>query len=290
MTLRKISIEGFIPIKNDAPRGAAVQMKWIRIENLRVDPSYQRNISSGGKSNTRQIALRFSWRKFTPVVVCRAFEAEDTYIIIDGQHRTTAAALIGLQEVPCAIVLAPTIEEQADSFKSINGNITRITAQDLYFADLASGNEDAKNIDDLLKQTGVTIVKNRANGSSKDLKVGEALSVSVFKQIIRDFNTEVNLAAINCIVKTGEGNPGMLRPDIIKAICKILKANPRWIDHEKLLDAFNEIDLKLIFARASSVVTDYKTNRQTLIMQALHPLLTKKLGDGVIREVKNTNV
>lgn len=279
MTLRKISIEGFQPVKPPELRGAAVSMKWLPIENLRVNSTYQRSISSGGKSNTRQIAAKFAWRKFTPVVVCRVEGEDDVYAIIDGQHRATAAALLGLKEVPCSIVAAPSIEEQADSFKSINANITRVTPQDLHFANLASGDEDAKKIADICKKAGVTITKNPKPGSK--LAVGECQTVAVFKQCLRDFPEPIMINALNCIVKTGNGNPGLLRPALIKAICKLLRANPKWQDNRLLLTAFENINLKYEVNKAFNTVTDYKTSKEVLLMQALHPQIERVLGAGV---------
>lgn len=277
MTLRPISIEGFQPVKPPEVRGSAVSMKWIPIEKLRIDSRYQRVISSGGKSNTRQIAARFSWRKFTPVVVCK-IDDTDLYAIIDGQHRTTAAALIGLLEVPCAIVSAPTVEEQADSFKSINANITRVTTQDLHFANLASGDPEAKAIDDICKKTGITIIKNPKPGNK--LLVGECQTVHIFKQCLRDFGEPILVKALDCIVKTGNGNPGLLCPALIKAICKLLKANPKWAEHRLLITSFENINVKYEFNKAMNTVTDYRTSKEVLMMQAFHPKLTHVMGPG----------
>ena len=48
------------------------------------------------------------------------------FAIIDGQHRTTSAAIVGYETVPCQIVIAAK-EEQAAAFKAINGTTTPIS-------------------------------------------------------------------------------------------------------------------------------------------------------------------
>jgi ParB-like chromosome segregation protein Spo0J len=48
------------------------------------------------------------------------------FAIIDGQHRTTSAAILGIETVPCQIVIAEQTE-QAAAFKAINGTITPIS-------------------------------------------------------------------------------------------------------------------------------------------------------------------
>lgn len=267
--LKQISVEGFEPIKNSEPRGKQVSMKWINIDNLRVDTRFQRNILKGGKSNTRQIANRFSWRKFTPVVVCELDNG--LYSIIDGQHRVTAAKLLGLVQVPCAIVDATTVEEQADSFKSINANITRVSQQDLYFADLAAKLSYTQDISNFCQKAGVTIIRPGIKP-----KKGDCASVSVVKQCLRDFGETITVHAFKTIV-ANPGSEGMLKPTLVKAVCKLLKANPEWQLNPKFGEAFNTVNLRFEVGKAQATVTQYNTPTITVLMQNLHTLLSCKL-------------
>jgi len=91
---------------------------------LVVDPAYQRPIIGRGRHNVDRIARTFSWSCFAPVVVAPVEGGK--FAIIDGQHRTTAAALVGLESVPCHVVAAAR-EAQAAAFKAINGVTTPIS-------------------------------------------------------------------------------------------------------------------------------------------------------------------
>jgi hypothetical protein len=71
----------------------------------------------------------------TPVVVSPVEGGK--FAIIDGQHRTTSAAIVGYETVPCQIVIAAK-EEQAAAFKAINGTTTPISIMALHAAALVA--------------------------------------------------------------------------------------------------------------------------------------------------------
>ena len=90
--MRPISIEGFEKPKS-VSAGAAPMLQWLKITDLVVDPAYQRPIIGKGRQNVDRIAREFSWSCFAPVVVSPV--AGGRFAIIDGQHRTTSAAIVG---------------------------------------------------------------------------------------------------------------------------------------------------------------------------------------------------
>src|SRR5271155_4233368 len=101
--MRPISIEGFEKPKS-VFAGAAPMLQWLKITDLVVDPAYQRPIIGKGRQNVDRIAREFSWSCFAPVVVSPVEGRK--FAIIDGQHRTTSAAIVGYESVPSQIVIA----------------------------------------------------------------------------------------------------------------------------------------------------------------------------------------
>jgi hypothetical protein len=87
--MRPISTEGFEKPESTSP-GAVPMLQWLKIEDLVVDPAYQRPIVGHGRRNVDRIAREFSWSCFAPVVVSPVEGGK--FAIIDGQHRTTSAA------------------------------------------------------------------------------------------------------------------------------------------------------------------------------------------------------
>jgi ParB-like chromosome segregation protein Spo0J len=132
--MRPISTEGFEKPES-VVAGAAPMLQWIKIADLVVDPAYQRPIIDKGRLNVDLIARSFSSSCFSPVVVSPVEGGK--FAIIDGQHRTTAAAILGIECVPCQIVIAAQ-EEQAAAFKAINATTTPISQMALHAAALVA--------------------------------------------------------------------------------------------------------------------------------------------------------
>ena len=118
--MRPISTGGFKKPRSMSA-GADPILRWLPIADLIVDPALQQPISRRGRRNVNRIAEAFSWSCFSPVIV--APFAQDKFVIIDGQHRTTAAALIGFDRVPCQVVTGSPAQ-LAVARKAINGQVT----------------------------------------------------------------------------------------------------------------------------------------------------------------------
>jgi ParB-like nuclease domain len=132
--MRPISTEGFEKPKAISA-GAVPMLQWLKIADLVVDPAYQRPIVGKGRQNVDRIVRSFSWSCFAPVVVSPIEGGK--FAIIDGQHRTTSAAILGFESVPCQVVIAAR-EEQAAAFKAINGTTTPISQMALHAAALVA--------------------------------------------------------------------------------------------------------------------------------------------------------
>jgi hypothetical protein len=116
--------------------GAAPILGWLKIAELVIDDDYQRDLKPDNWRRIRKIADRFRWSRFSPVFVSPIEGGR--YAIIDGQHRTHAAALCGFTEVPCQIVQM-TREEQAASFAAVNGMVTKVTGYQILKAAIVAG-------------------------------------------------------------------------------------------------------------------------------------------------------
>lgn len=180
---RPIDTAGFAAIDRPAEFGPVPDQRWLPIASLVVDPSYQRDVTGSGRNNVRRIAETFSWCKFSPVI-CSPVPG-GSYAIIDGQHRTTAAALLGFRDVPCQVVVAGR-REQAEAFTAINGNTTRMTGQAMFAARVASGDPAAAEIQAACAGCGVTILR-YAQGAA-DMKPGQTLAVGAGGRLIEAFD------------------------------------------------------------------------------------------------------
>ena len=94
--MRPISSEGFEK-PDSTSLGAVPMLQWLKIEDLVVDPAYQRPIVGNGRRNVDRIAREFSWSCFAPVAGSPAVGGK--FAIIDGQHRTTCEAILRIESV-----------------------------------------------------------------------------------------------------------------------------------------------------------------------------------------------
>jgi hypothetical protein len=223
------------------------RLHWIAIDVLRVDPRYQRDLN-GDKSakNIIEIAANFSWQKFAPCVVAEV--EEGLFAIIDGQHRTTAAALRQIRDVPCLIVDAD-VADQAGAFAAINGNVTAVSPLQMHAARLAAGDGEATVLTQACAEAGVTIC--RYPIPAYDMKVGETLAVHTLGRQLKRYGRELFIAALSCITKTGDGNIGFVRAQVTEALMFALSGEPSWAsDLARLLKAMADFDFAAAFNNA----------------------------------------
>jgi hypothetical protein len=218
--------------------GAAPYMDWIEVKRLVTDKTYQREISRAGSINVERIAEYFEWAKFSPVIVAPV--EGGMFSIIDGQHRATAAMLRGIEKVPCEIVHIDRAR-QAEAFAAINGNITRVSAQVVYYARLTGKDPEAEEMARVLSAAEVTVC--RGAKTLRTMKRGETNAVGAISKLLNKFGPETVISALQCITQTGSGNPGFLRAMIMEPLCIVLHRNPKWRDSgERLLREMDSFD------------------------------------------------
>jgi hypothetical protein len=94
--MRPISTAGFEKRKI-VDAGAVPILQWLKIEDLLVDPAYQRHIVGNRRRNVERIARELSWSCFAPVAGSPVVGGK--FAIIDGQHRTTSEAILRIESV-----------------------------------------------------------------------------------------------------------------------------------------------------------------------------------------------
>lgn len=242
--MRPIDATGFAAIVVPEQLGRVPRLDWIAISALVIDPEYQREISYVGRKNIRHIAANFNWAMFTPVIV--AAVGGNRYAIVDGQHRTTAAALCRIEKVPCAIIEAVR-GEQAAAFRAINGNTTRLHTVQLFHAAALAGEPKAIRVNQVCKAAGVTVT--RSLGTRKRC---HTFAVSTIGRGIDRRGDKIVILALRLIVHSGDGRPEELSKSIIHAVIEVLALRPAWCAAERaLMDAFAEMCLEDLASEAA---------------------------------------
>jgi hypothetical protein len=275
--MRPISIEGFEKPKS-VSAGAAPMLQWLKITDLVVDPAYQRPIVGKGRQNVDRIARGFSWSCFAPVVVSPVEGGK--FAIIDGQHRTTSAAIVGYETVPCQIVIAAK-EEQAAAFKAINGTTTPISIMALHAAALVACEPWAVQIAHVCACAEVELL--RYPVPSDKQAPGQTMAVGAIAQCLKRYGEATLITALQCVTQTSNNLPGALSARMIKALCAVLHADPNRRDSGlALLEAFDSIDLISIQDASAVDAAVKKVGRVQAMADRIHvelsDLLPQKTG------------
>ncbi|WP_052764109.1 DUF6551 family protein [Microvirga massiliensis] len=278
--MRLISTKGFQKPATVSP-GAVPMLQWIRIEDLVVDPSYQRPIVGQGRRNVNRIAQAFAWCCFSPVVVSPVEGGK--FAIIDGQHRTTAAALVGIESVPCQVVIAAR-EQQAIAFKAINGITAPISAMALHAAALVGREPWAVEVADVCARADVELLRYPLPVERQN--PGQTMAVGAIARCLKRYGQATLITALQCITQTANNKPGALTARMIRALCEVLHGNHHWRDSGlTLLDAFDAIDLTAIQSESAKLSGTMRVSQVESITELIRAELARLLPHLQLKEV-----
>lgn len=249
-------------------------MAWLRVADLRVDPGYQREVLKRGTANIVKIAREFDWTKFGVVIVSPI--GDGLYAIVDGQHRTIAAACRRIETVPCLSITANR-GEQAAAFAAINGAVTQVSPLQIHQALLQAGDAQALELERTCKAVGVEIC--RYPVPANKMRVGQTLAIGTLKQMLSQMGSERLALALACIMAGGQQNVGCVNGSSISAMCNVIDAEPRWAENRPaLLQAMRKFN----FATESSLANVDRQRRRT---GTVAKILAGRLFDYLDREL-----
>lgn len=149
-------------------------------QRLVVDETYQRNLSERSVRLIRKIVEEWDWQRFKPPVVV---EIEDGFHVIDGQHTAIAAIThAGIGVIPVMVVETGDVASRARAFVGHNRDRISITAPQIFYAELAAGDEEAVTMKQVCDRAGVTILKYPPfNGV---YRVGDTMALATIRRTI----------------------------------------------------------------------------------------------------------
>lgn len=103
----------------------------------------------------------------------------------------------------------------------------------MFHARLAAGEERAKAVAAICEAAEVTVI--RTNTTLINMKVGQTSAVSALMRCYNLYGDQTLLAALRCVTRTADGNPGYLRSTVIEALCIVLHTRPEWCAAEETL-------------------------------------------------------
>lgn len=161
-------------------KGEAPEPKFVDPQSLKIDGSYQRELSERSFALIKKIVKNWDWKKFKPPVV--SANADGEYVIIDGQHTAIAAATHpDIKLIPVMVMRTDSVQEQADSFLGHNRDRVGINALQMHFAALRAGDAEAEAVDNVCKLSGLSVVRQ----PKLKYAIGETASVSTLRGLVK---------------------------------------------------------------------------------------------------------
>ncbi|SLN77270.1 DUF6551 family protein [Oceanibacterium hippocampi] len=227
------------PVASSADPGPEPVLDWLPLDRLVVDDRYQRDASrTGSRGIINKICREFRWRAFQPPTVAPL--GDGTFAIIDGQHRVEAARKHPLiDRVPCYVVEADDLADQADGFVRINADRRQVPGTVLHQARARAGDGDALQLEKVCHAAGVRIARYRpAHGCEP----AETVAVGSIRKLIFNYGEAPVREALETIRAAHPETRDALRAPLIKALAVFHASYRRadGFDRERLIRVVGE--------------------------------------------------
>lgn len=258
--------------------GPAPMLQWIPIEQLVVDESYQRDLKRGNWEAIQRIAYNFRWSRFSPVFVAPIEGGR--FAIIDGQHRTHAAAACGFEQVPCQVVQMSR-EEQAASFAAVNGLVTKVTPQQIFKAALAAGEKWAVECAKICSAAGCRLMT--SNNSTDAKKAGEIYAIKLIRIHQKLGAGEIVTYALKALRESEAGQDAAIwSADVLKSLLSAVVDRPWLKDQGADLKGFlDNFDIYAAIDRAEDFARQKRRQGHTGISR--WDIAAAEIGEGLDR-------
>ena len=129
----------------------------IPVKLLRIDHEmYQRPLQKSFKY------LLDNWDsdKCDPITV--NYRSDGFFYVINGQHRETAAEMLGITQIVCDVFVGLTLKEEAELFVSQYDGNTKLNPIDSYRANIIRGEEVDTLIKEVCDKYGISVTRDKA--------------------------------------------------------------------------------------------------------------------------------
>ncbi len=219
-SIRPLGPESLRGVEPAAVGNRLPKFEWVNPRTLYVEEAYQRGIGEAGTGLIRKIYGGFDWSRYKTPICVRLPDSGNVLVCIDGQHTATACASHpGIDKIPVMVVPADQVDLRAAAFVGHNRDRVALTAQAIYHAELAAGDEVACAVDRACHAAGANIPR-KAFSSADKVPIGTTMSIGTIKAIARRQGEEFLTRVLRLLV--GAGRP-LIKSDEIAAAAIVMK-------------------------------------------------------------------
>jgi hypothetical protein len=224
-TLRRIEPLPF-PVAIEPALGAKPEFQWVKPTDLWVDETYQRDLKRNSYALIANMRREFRWNRMKPPICVRAAEGLH---VIDGQHTAIVAATLRIPAIPVFIVEADELDERARSFVAHNTNRVVVHPLDIFRALVASGDEDALTVQQVLDRSKVRL---RMISSTTSIAEGDTMAIGTIRKLVSKHGPLLSRQVLETLVKAKRAP--VSAPEI-SAVASLLCCDPvDRVDAERL--------------------------------------------------------
>lgn len=215
-------------LKVNAPIGMRPSLENHRLQDLNVDPEYQRSIENGSSLTLiRKIAMFWDWSLFQPLSVAR--RPDGTLWVVDGQHRLAAARMRqDIWDLPCVVSAYATAGDEAASFVAMNAQRRPLSAIDLFKAAVVAQDASAVAIVKLIRDADLQLAP---HSNYTAWKPGMIANIAGIQRCYRLFGERKTGRALSVLARAFDGHVLRYGGTIFGGIANLIgKAPPTFED------------------------------------------------------------
>lgn len=177
-------------------------VRYVNLEEIRVDPSYQREVIAAAVTRIKKGFVAEALG--VPLIAQRD---DGTFWAVDGLQRITALKSMGKTKVLAEVFHSDGPEYEAQIFRLVNKNRTKLTPGHLFHALLTEGDETAWAIKEAVEKAGFALRLNR-QGKNATSAHREVACVNTLLKLFKDTGgTESISFALDAIGKAWDNDP-----------------------------------------------------------------------------------
>lgn len=207
-------------------------MRLLKTENRKIDADYLKVSDSYQRAvvpqRVKRITKGLDPNAFGSLTV--GHRRDDTYWVVDGFQRLTAARALGITSVPCDVFESEGEEHEAKIFRLKNRERTGVSACELFHAQITERDEQTLEIVEAVKSAGFDFRFDKGGERWPYIKAVRAIERS-FKLV----GAEGLAVALGIIAEVWHGDIKALQGDMIEGMCRFIHTRPGF-DRKRLVD------------------------------------------------------
>lgn len=203
-------------------------LRVLKVEDIQTDPAYQRVVREGHK----KIVAEFDKNAFgVPLVAQRE---DGTLWVVDGLQRLTALRKMEKKEVRAEVFKSSGPEHEANVFKIVNLNRTKLSSPEIFKAKLTSGDQSAWKLKETVEKCGYVIAyQSHSAGRAQDAKYISA--INSLERVAERFGYEYITIILEITKEVWSEDKYGASSDIINGMAAFLHARKGVIDKNRLI-------------------------------------------------------